>query len=381
MKTKVLYIVTKSNWGGAQRHVFDLALSMSTTGYDVAVALGGNGELVTQLSTAGIRTISIPDLGRDVSITKDWHSFTDLWKIIKSERPEILHLHSPKAAGLGAFAGRLLGVKKIIYTVHGWAFNENRPPYQKALIAGMSWFTIMLSHKIVTLSRYETKQTDNFPFATKKIAFIPLGIKAQTFYSKKHAVAFLEKHLGISLTKKIVIGTISELHPNKGLTFLIEALRDIKADNVLTIIIGGGDQRELLEQKIKDSGLEGKVYLAGFVPNASDYLKAFDIFTLTSLKEGLPYAILEAGLAGIPCIASSVGGIPEMIDDMHSGILIRPQQSLEILHSIEFYIKHPTIRKEYGTHLKTGITEKFSIDAMVAATKELYTTDQYTPAS
>jgi glycosyltransferase involved in cell wall biosynthesis len=123
---KILYLITKSNWGGAQRHVFDLAVAMKDRGHDVAVALGGDGTLRTRLEAAGIYTHSIASLGRDISTGKDTGSLKEIMSVIHHRRPDILHVHSPKAAGLGAVAGRILGVKKIMYTVHGWAFNEDR---------------------------------------------------------------------------------------------------------------------------------------------------------------------------------------------------------------------------------------------------------------
>src|SRR3989344_8728852 len=131
-KIKILYVITKSNFGGAQRYVYDLAINLR--GYDVAVALGGNGVLNEKLTASGIRTCSVASLQRDISPTKDIGSFGNLYSIIKKEQPDIIHLNSPKAGGLGAFACRFLNASRytlhatrIIYTVHGWAFNEDRP--------------------------------------------------------------------------------------------------------------------------------------------------------------------------------------------------------------------------------------------------------------
>ena len=122
---KILYVITKSNWGGAQKHVFDLATAMKDAGHTPVVALGGDGILRQKLEDIGIKTYAISTLGRNIAITKDAGSFHEVFSVIRREKPNVLHVHSPKAAGIGALAGRLLGVKKIIYTVHGWAFNVN----------------------------------------------------------------------------------------------------------------------------------------------------------------------------------------------------------------------------------------------------------------
>src|ERR1035437_9844261 len=99
---KILYAITKSNWGGAQRHVFDLATAMKTIGHEVFAAVGGEGLLKEKLEKAGIYTYSIAALGRNTSVGKDARSFKELYSVIREKRPDVLHLHSPKAAGLGA---------------------------------------------------------------------------------------------------------------------------------------------------------------------------------------------------------------------------------------------------------------------------------------
>ena len=133
-KHKVLIVITKSNWGGAQKYVFDLATNLSRDKFDVRVIFGGHGILAEKLEEAGITTISIPELGRDVSILKDIKVFFKLWSIFKKQKAEIVHVNSSKIGGIGALAGRLSGAKKIVFTAHGWAFNENRSSLSKNII-------------------------------------------------------------------------------------------------------------------------------------------------------------------------------------------------------------------------------------------------------
>ena len=138
---KVLFVITKSNWGGAQRYVYDLATALLRENYEVAVAVGGQGLLAENLKMAGIRVVGIPHLERDVNFFKELFSTLYLWKIFKSEQPDIIHLNSSKVGGLGAIAARTLKLwdswdrkgtgraewnPRIIFTVHGWGFNERR---------------------------------------------------------------------------------------------------------------------------------------------------------------------------------------------------------------------------------------------------------------
>lgn len=374
---KIVYVITKSNWGGAQRQVFDLATAMRSSGHDVWVALGGNGALKDNLEAAGIYTFSISELGRDISLRADFQSFRKILSVIKDKKPDILHLHSPKAAGLGSLAGRILRVPKIITTVHGWTFNESRPWYQVLTIRFFSWLTMLLSHTTILLSEKEYGQARSFPKVKAKIELITLGIKPVLFMSIDGSKQTIAKLIGLNqldFEKKTVIGTIAELHPNKGLDYLITATKDVVTQypNTICVIIGDGQDKEKIRKLISDGRLERNIYLAGQVENASQYLKAFNIFVLPSTKEGLPYTILEAGCASLPVVATSVGGIPEIIDDMKSGILVQSKNSKELGHALSFMIEHPEERRRYGTNLREKILSKFQMEKMLRSIEELY---------
>ena len=151
-RKKILYVITKSSpMGGAQKAVFEISMAFKDK-FDIAVAAGGDGELFEILKKENIKTFKIGGLGRDVKILNDLSSFISIYKIIKEFKPDIIHLHSPKAGGLGAVAGKLIGVKKIVYTVHGWPFMEERPFWQKKLLEYFSFTTSMLCDKIIVLS-------------------------------------------------------------------------------------------------------------------------------------------------------------------------------------------------------------------------------------
>ena len=333
-KTKVLYVITKSNWGGAQRYVFDMATSIVKDGYDVAVALGNNqitnvkhlvfNNLKDKLKASGIKTITIPNLERDIKIFSEWKVFFNLLKILKVERPDVVHLNSSKIGGLGAFACRIVKVKKIVFTAHGWAYKENRNIISKKLISFLSWLTILFSHKTIVVSQDDFNNAPKL-FVNKKIKMIHNGISEIKFDDKATARKTLTSRFNLSAGRHgldvdkntLWIGTISELHKNKGLTFTIKAISKLikRGYNISFFIIGDGEERFELEQFVKKLGLENNILLLGHIDNASELLKAFDIFTLTSIKEGLPYVLLEAGLAELPTVATYTGGIPEIIEN------------------------------------------------------------------
>lgn len=377
---KILQVITKSNWGGAGRHVYDVATECKKAGHTISVALGQsststtNNELSTRLSAAGVNTLPIGSLERDVNVSKDASSFAAIMKVINAEKPDIVHLHSPKAAGLGALAARILGTEKIVYTVHGWAFNEDRPMIQRVGIALISWFTMILATDVILLSEYELAQAQAFPFIKKKLSLIPLGIHTPKYLSQRAAREFLNTKTTTEIKGAHIIGTISELHQNKGLIYAINAVATLIPlyPDIMFIIIGEGEQRPYLESLIKEKGLSNNIFLLGKIPDAALYLKAFNIFTLTSVKEGLPYAILEAGLAGLPVVTTSVGGIPEIVSDMHSGILIQSKKIKEIEYSLDFLLKHKAVQKSHGKALQTTVSEKFKFETMIQKILALY---------
>ena len=175
-RKRVLYLITKTNFGGAQRYVHDLALEAHAAGYQVLVGGGGDGELLKRLGTCGIETVSIQSLGRDVHLLDEIKAFFEIWSLIRRFRPDVVHLNSSKA-GIAALAARLSGVRTILFTVHGWAWNEDRPLYQKILIAVMYFFTCVLCHKIIAVSHAAAKQARFLPIRKKNLVTENTGKK------------------------------------------------------------------------------------------------------------------------------------------------------------------------------------------------------------
>jgi len=301
---KVLYIITKSNWGGAQRYVFDHATAAKAAGFDVVVAYGGEGLLSKKLKEAGISTLQIPALARDIGFA-DFDAYTSISAIIGKIKPDIVHLNSSKAGGLGALAGRMHGVPKILFTSHGWAFREQRPVAVKAALWLASWLTALLSHKVIAVSDSELEAAKHMPFIGRKTVRIYNGINLAMPFGDG---AVIRKAFPPNAR---ITGTVGELTKNKNQISLVEKARN--DSNMYVAIVGEGELKETLEQKIKEYGLENRVKLFGFLP-AADVLKGFDVFVLPSIKEGLAYVILEARAAKLPIEADRVGGVGEALD-------------------------------------------------------------------
>ncbi len=369
---KVLLVITKANWGGAQKYVFELATRLPKDQFEVKV-ICGQGEIMSQkLKDAGIIVMQIPELGRDVDVGSDTNAFSKLRQIFKLENPDIVHLNSSKIGGLGALAAKFAGVKKIIFTVHGFAFNEDRSGMQKIAIKLLSWLTLFLSTDVICISEQEYNQVKNWPFVSKKIKVIHNGITEQAFLDKAAAQQELAKALNKSsyfFSDKKIVGTIAELTKNKGLEYAVYAFKNI--ENAVYVIIGAGEQKEYLTKLIKDTNLENRVFLAGYISDASKLLKAFDVFLLPSLKEGVPYVILEAGNAWVPVIATNVGGVSEIIDS-NSGMLIQPKSTEEIVKAVKEILSSQAGVGTRENNLNTKIKNSFSFEKMLEQTSAVY---------
>ena len=385
-KKKVIFVITKSNWGGAQRYVYDLATTLPRDRYEVAVACGGEGALVDKLRIAGIRTLMIPDLGRDISITKDLAVFAQLLNLFRTEQPDIVHLNSSKIGGIGAFAGRIAHVPHIIFTAHGWAFNEDRPAWQKWMIKFFTWLTIVLARTTIAVSQGTLDQIRHFPFVRKKIALIHNGIPSTPLLPRAEAREIIlpeEQHSSIP-GHALWIGVVAELHKTKGLTYALQAIEILKKTRpdiaLIFIVIGEGAERVTLERLIETLELTGHVFLVGHKQNAAELLSGFDIFMLPSISEALGYVLLEAGAAGLPVVATRVGGIPEIIEDGVSGILVAPRSPEAIAAAITVLINDPAKAPAYGAALKKKVGEQFSLERMLAKTESVYTEQWISPS-
>lgn len=375
-RKKILYIVTKSNMGGAQRYVFELATSLDPATYEVVVAFGGNGPLKSMLETRGIRTQIIKNFERDIGFQKEIGALVELWKIIRKENPDIVHLNSSKAGGSGALIARLLGVPRIIFTAHGWPFFEKRGMVWRFNTWFFSFATALLAHKVILVSKHDLKHAHMYGLS-KKLTVIQTGVPTIPFISRESARAklFTPSLIEAHASDVWLIST-GEHTGNKNLMMLLCALHHIEVtrpgSKLFLTLMSDGEERSDLQTYVNEHNLCDRVAFTGFVDDARMYLKAFDVFVLPSKKEGLPYGLLEAGEAGLASIGSNVGGIPEVIENTYTGLLINPSETESLASAITTLVDSDDIRTSYGKELKQKIDTGFRLEDMITKTHRLY---------
>ncbi len=371
---RILYVITKANWGGAQRYVYDLAAASKAAGHTVLVVTGAAGPLSERLAAAGIKTESIQSMRRDISLLAELSAFRTLLTLVRDFEPDVIHGNSSKAGALAAIAGRIARVPHIVFTAHGWAFNEARPKWQKAAIALFHYFTVLLSHTTIAVSNAIREDAAWMPGVAKRFVVIHNGVAPVAFLDRDAARAALAPDFMRSHPDALWIGTIAELHPTKGLDTLIEAFAKVAREEVpvVLLLMGEGQSYAWLSKMAQIYDMPDRIKLAGFVPDAARYLPALDIFALPSRSEALGYAFLEAGLAGLPAIGTTVGGIPEIVIDEETGLLVPPNNAKALAKDLRALVQDAGLREKLARALREKVSREFSVSEMAEKTLACY---------
>jgi len=335
---------------------------------------------------------------RAINPLKDLLAFFELLKLIKNEKPDIIHLNSSKIGITGSLAGWL--IKKvighlsfiIIYTVHGWVFNEPLPWLLKKLYFILEKWTSRFKYKIITVSEHDRGiALKNKIARPEKLVTIPNGLDQAelNFLDKNTAREKLLALLSLNEQQQTshepqIIGTIANLYPTKGINYLICAAQELikKRPNLIFLIIGDGPEKSYLQsfllsvarrakEGILNHQLQRNFFFLGKIEEAYKYLKAFDIFVLPSVKEGLPYTLLEAQAAELPIIATNVGGIPEMLTDQLNGLLVPPADPDKLTEAINKLLDNPELALKLKQNSRLT-AEKFSFETTLKSTQKLY---------
>lgn len=371
VKKKILFLITQSEMGGAQRFIFEIIQGLNPKDYRFLVAAGeGDDELFEKILKLKIQNpeLKIQKLKYLKRVPNPLFFIAALIEIatmLKKERPEILFLCSTTAGLLGSIASLVCKDQTfIIYRIGGWAFRDPRFWLLNKIIFLAEKLTAPLKDKIIVNSEIDRQLAIKYKIApAEKIVKIYNGIdiKNLDFLSQKEA------RQKLALREEKIVGTVANFYKTKGLEYLIEAAKEAEVN---LIVIGEGKLRPRLEAKIEKLGLKDKVILAGRIPDAYRYLKAFDLFVLPSLKEGFPWILLEAMAAQVPILATKTGAIPEMIEEEKEGILVEPKDVKALAQKIEWFLKNQNQAKSLAERARKK-AENFSLEKMIKATQDL----------
>lgn len=375
---KIFILVTEASWGGAQRYVFDLATHLRKSGWAVCVGSGSNryGELDTLLSDNGVRVVKFPELARPIRPWHDLRSILRLRRFIRSENFAVVHLNSSKAGFVGAIAAKLAGVRCVVFTAHGFVFNEPSLGLVRLFYVLAEKLASLFRDKIITVSEYDRIQALGYRVAPeKKLAVVHNGVSIERGRILSRDEARI-KIFGSQTGPGPVVGCIANLRQNKGLGDFLSAAAIVAKEQpeARFVVIGEGELRADLERLSRRLGLEQRLILTGHLPEAEQYLAAFDIYACSSLKEGLSYSLLEALSAGVPVVATRVGGNPEIIRDRENGILVQPDNPRALAEGVLRLLRDLETAENYARRGRETAAKEFSLDKMLNDTISIYET-------
>jgi glycosyltransferase involved in cell wall biosynthesis len=373
-KKKILYVITKSNWGGAQRYVYDLATNIDKERFEPVVALGGDGTLHEMLTQANIRSIALLDLKNTTGLSASYKGFKNIKAVIQTEKPDVLHLHSSVAGLLGTMAGRLCRVPRIIFTAHGWAFNEDRPYWQRLVLKALHYVTVLLTDQTIAVS-HAIKRELSWPGAAAKMTVIHPGRTIGVMFDRPAARAKIVDFFPVltPYQNDPWVVCIAELHKIKRHTVLFDALRSLTASlpHVRLLCFGDGKERGRLTTWIKDHGMQEHIFVLGNLHEAARFLPAFDVCALASKSESYGYVLHEAGLARVPIVATTVGGIPDIVTTPETGLLVSPDDVTALAGALYYALTDTTASSARAKLLQIKLQER-NITTMAKTIEALY---------
>jgi len=380
---KILYIITQGELGGAQIYVRDLSqnIKIKNCQTQVEIAIGEKSNqswLQQEADSNNIKTHQIKHLKREISITHDFLCIFELIKLYFQTHPDVIHLNSTKAGLLGSIAGFFYKIFnrrcKIIYTVHGWVFNEPMSKNKNNLYIFLEKISAIFKDKIICVSDYDLKRGLEEKIAhPKKMTAIHNGIRIDTLKLKETESARQELNLPTGNYTSFI--TIANFYHNKAIDTLINAVDLVKKagiDDFKAFIIGQGELEQEIKKLISEKNLQEHVILLGEIKNANQYLPAFDIAILPSRKEGLPYFLLEAGIAGLPLIATKIGGIPEIITDNYNGLMFDAENSQKLSELMIELINNRQLRENFSSAGQDKIDRDFNFETTLNKTLAIY---------
>jgi sugar transferase (PEP-CTERM/EpsH1 system associated) len=360
-KVSVLHVITELDIGGAQKALAHLLARLDLQRFSPTVACLYNGDKIV---AEEIRALDVPVINLDMTAKWRWDAFWRLYRLLRRERPTILHTWMFHANIPGRVLGRLAGAPIIISSERTMG-QESRWRYW------LNRITEPLTDRVACVSQLVADfVVEKVDIPRHKTIVIPNGIDMRAF---DHLPARQQARATLRLpSDSMLVGTVARLNPVKRLDVLLQAMASL--DDAYVVIVGDGAERVRLETLSNELGLAERVRFAGQQDDVRPWLAALDVFALTSDWEGMPNAVLEAMAAGLPVIATAVGGTPEVVVDDVTGLLIPPRDPGTLVQAIRHLSRDPDLRRNMGQAGQRRVEQYFSIEETVRKTEALYTT-------
>ena len=355
---KLLYVITLAERGGAQVHLLDLVANLPA-GFSPVIATGEPGFLCDEAAKLGIPVHLVPELTHPIHPVQDFRALLAIARLIRREMPDVVHAHTSKAGLLARFAARLAATP-VVLTAHTWSFADGIPCLQRWISIPLERLAAALAGKIITVSQANTVLA-----LKKSIA------KQQALIRIWNGVPDVPGRALPGSRKTVTLITTARFAPQKDHGLLLEALTSIEGDWRL-LLVGDGPTRRQIDKEANDLGLARRIEFLGERDDIQSLLTAADLFVLPSKWEGLPLSILEAMRAGLPVIATNIGGVGEAVTDGVTGYLTAPGDAAQLRHRLQHLIRSPELLATMGAAARQRYEQDFRIETMVQKTVAVY---------
>lgn len=361
---KIVHIITRSDLiGGAHVHVRDLSLGLQQRGHQVLVAAGGSGPFAATLAEEGIPYRALQHLVRPIRPWKDWQAYQEIKKLLREVKPDLVTVHSSKAGWLGRAAARRAGFP-VIFTAHGWLFTEGAGAVAALVYRWAERLAAPLGDRIITVSEYGKNLAVKYRVARpEKLAAVHNGLPDIS--------GQLRASPGVQPPRLVMVARFEK--PKDHLS-LISALDKLKDRSWRLDLVGDGPLRPAVEEQVGRCDLAERVFFLGTRDDVADILSGAQLFILLSSWEGFPLSVLEAMRAGLPVVASAVGGVGEALLDGETGYLIEPSNGEQLVNRLARLIDEPALREQMGRAGRRRFEEQFTFNTMMEKTLLVYNT-------
>jgi len=359
---KVAYLVTRADsLGGAQVHVLDLAQALQSSGGEPVVLAGGEGPFAAELRRSNVPVIEIRNLIRPVHPVRDCLALVEIVSTLRKIRPDLVCAHTAKAGLLGRLAGAALGIPTI-FTPHGWSITDRISSRQGRVFRYVERMAGRFTTRIINVCEYERELALRCGIAAaRRLAMIHNGMR--------DVPPSLQGNAGVDPPQLLMV---ARMEAPKDPATVINALAGLKDFAWRFDVVGDGPLEPGIRRLIDRLGLQDRVRLLGFRRDVSELIALSQVFVLSSRSEAFPYSILEAMRAGLPVVASDVGGVREAVIPDETGLLSPAGDPGALQLALRRLILDPALRSRMGAAGRLRYLSHFTFERMQANTFALY---------
>ena len=377
-KIKIAQVITRLDWSGAPEIVEIILSYLDPSDYEMTL-IYGNTQHPSEKTKEFLkkfkgRIIFLPNLNRDVSLLDDIRSLIALYFIFIREKFDVVHTHTAKAGFIGRISAKLAGTPLVLHTPHGHDFYGYFGTLASRTIILLERFAALFADRITVLTNTEKADMIKYHIcAASKISVVYSGIDFPLF-EKLNVNAAKKRSELLLKPEDLVVGVVGRLESIKGLEYFIASIPIISREvpQAKFLIVGEGSLGNELAERVKDLNITDKVLFTGWREDIPEILSIIDILVLASLNEAVGRVILEAGAVGKPAVATEVGGVPEIIKNNETGVLIPPMDPAAMAQAVITLLKDEPKRVEMGRCAKEWVRNNFNDKSMVEKIESIY---------